>query len=229
MNDDLAKIDPLGRILFSGLWTIADREGRLEDKPEKIKACILPYDKCDVNKLLKSLADGEFIIRYQVNGKGYIAISNWKKHQNPHIKEPASEIPAPCENHTSTVQEPDENGSSPADSLNLIPDSLNLIPDSSSRPLTDKNAKVKYAEHVRMTEKEYDTLVASYGEEDAKTLIEILENYKLSSGKVYKSDYGAILSWCVKRLQDDRKQSKSPPRSNSPDSDLRKKYSVLNI
>jgi hypothetical protein len=127
MNEILAEIDPLGRILFAGLWTIADREGRLEDRPKKIKAEILPYDNCNIEKLLQSLSDKNFIIRYEVSGQKYIAIVNFSKHQNPHIKEPASSIPAPDLHRTNTVQEPDENGSSPADSLNLIPDSLNPI------------------------------------------------------------------------------------------------------
>jgi DnaD/phage-associated family protein len=135
-NDLLAEIEPLGRLLFAGLWTIADREGRLEDRPQKIKALVLPYDNCDVNHLLDELAK-EFITRYQVGGKRYIAINNWMKHQNPHKKEQSSTIPAPAPNkhHTSTVQVPNEHGSRPADSLNLIPDSLNsdslnMIPDS---------------------------------------------------------------------------------------------------
>jgi hypothetical protein len=37
-----------------------------------------------------------------VNGDSYIQISNWKKHQNPHCAEAASEIPAPVENDKST-------------------------------------------------------------------------------------------------------------------------------
>lgn len=92
-NDELAEIEPLGRILFAGLWTISDREGRLEDRPKRIKAEILPFDDCDVDKLLSDLEDKKFIIRYEVNSQRYIQILNFKKHQNPHPKEAASVIP----------------------------------------------------------------------------------------------------------------------------------------
>ncbi|MBQ0532629.1 hypothetical protein J7S73_21535 [Providencia rettgeri] len=137
-NDDLAECEPLARILFVGLWTVADREGRLEDKPRKIKAMVLPYDDADCDKLLAQLHGKNFITRYVVDGNEFIQINNWKKHQNPHMKEAASEIPeqvtqptdikeAPEKHHTSTVQEPEENQTIPADSLNLIPDSLNPI------------------------------------------------------------------------------------------------------
>lgn len=94
-NDLLAEIDPLGRLLFAGLWTIADREGRLEDRVKKIKAKILPYDDCDVDHLLDELAKREFILRYEVDGNHYIQITNFLKHQNPHHMEAPSEIPPP--------------------------------------------------------------------------------------------------------------------------------------
>ena len=104
MNDELAQINPLGRLLFIGLWTIADREGRLEDRPVRIKAETLPYDDCDVNQLLDDLAKHGFIIRYKVSGTRYIQITNFTKHQNPHKNEKASEIPAPDLYATSTVR-----------------------------------------------------------------------------------------------------------------------------
>ena len=104
-NDELAECHPLGRLLFAGLWTIADKEGRLDDRQKKIKAMLLPFDEADCDALLQQLNDHKFIIRYRVNGECYIQISNWKKHQNPHCKEAASEIPAPLENDKSTGQE----------------------------------------------------------------------------------------------------------------------------
>ncbi|EPR9643709.1 MULTISPECIES: hypothetical protein [Klebsiella/Raoultella group] len=104
-NDELAECHPLGRLLFAGLWTIADKEGRLDDRPKKIKAMLLPFDEADCDALLQQLNDHKFITRYQVNGGCYIQISNWKKHQNPHCKEAASEIPEPVENDKSTGQE----------------------------------------------------------------------------------------------------------------------------
>ena len=94
-NDDLAEIDPLGRILFIGLWTLADREGRLEDRPRRIKAEVLPYDDCDADQLLQDLHDHGFVLRYEVEGTKCIQIVNFTKHQDPHYKEKASELPAP--------------------------------------------------------------------------------------------------------------------------------------
>jgi len=152
-NDRLAECDPLARILFAALWCEADREGRLEDRPKRIKAECLPYDDADVDALLEQLARAGFIARYCIGEARYIAVLNFAKHQNPHVKEAASIIPAPdgtglagagtgqapdehsastgraqCKHSASTVQAPDENGTSPADSLLLIPDSKNPPP-----------------------------------------------------------------------------------------------------
>jgi len=88
--------------LFVGLWTQADREGRLEDRPRKIKVAILPYDDYDINESLDRLQSKEFIFRYSANGANYIQINNFLKHQYPNIKESESTIPAPCKNRTST-------------------------------------------------------------------------------------------------------------------------------
>ncbi|QLQ63921.1 MULTISPECIES: HNH endonuclease [Providencia] len=103
-NDDLAECDPYARILFVGLWTIADREGRLEDRPKKIKVLTLPFDDVNIDSLLTTLSQKGFINRYQVEGQEYIQIVNWAKHQNPHHKEIASVIPAPTD-HKDTVCE----------------------------------------------------------------------------------------------------------------------------
>lgn len=134
MNDQLGVLHPLTRILFAGLWCIADREGRLQDRPMRIKAEVLPYDNCDVDSLLNQLHDAGFVTRYEIDGYKYIQINNFSKHQNPHKNEAESVIPPPPgtileQYSTSTVQAPYKHSTNPADSLNMIPDSLNMIPE----------------------------------------------------------------------------------------------------
>jgi hypothetical protein len=104
VNSKLAECEPLTRILFAGLWCMADRAGRLDDDPKKIKVCILPYDQTDVSTMLARLQHHAFILRYEAKGNRYIQIVNFSKHQHPHIKESESTIPAPCKHRTSTVQ-----------------------------------------------------------------------------------------------------------------------------
>lgn len=95
-NDDLADCDPLARLLFAGLWTIADSNGVLEDRPRKIKAQILPYDNTDPEHLLTQLIEGGFIRRFNVDGLRLIHVVNFDRHQNPHKNEDAKyPLPSP--------------------------------------------------------------------------------------------------------------------------------------
>ena len=80
-DEHLADQKPLNRILFAGLWCLADCEGRLEDRPRYIKVEVLPYDTADVGKMLDELADGGFIRRYESGDRKYIQVVNFLKHQ----------------------------------------------------------------------------------------------------------------------------------------------------
>lgn len=137
-NDILGSLNPLARLLFSGLWCLADREGRLEDRPLRIKAEILPFDDCDVDSLLSLLHENGFITRYEAEGKKYIDIPRFTYHQHPNMKEAASEIPppnpdkkavlskAPAKHCESLVKAPNKHRESSP--LNLKPQTLNPKP-----------------------------------------------------------------------------------------------------
>ena len=59
-------------------------------------------------------------------------------------------------------------------------------------------SKTQYAEAVAMTNDEHTSLMDKLGSDEAVSwCIEKLNNYKLSSGKEYRSDYRAILSWVI--------------------------------
>lgn len=95
-NEDLVQIPFAGRLLFQGLWCLADSEGRLEDRPLRIKGEIFPYETIDVDSLLWQLADLGFIVRYEAAGMKLIWIRNFTKHQAISRKEKAagSKLPA---------------------------------------------------------------------------------------------------------------------------------------
>ncbi len=194
-NDILAELPPLARLLFVGLWCIADREGRLEDRVKRIKVEVLPYDSCNIEDLLTKLHDAGFIVRYQIEGNQYIQITNFTKHQNPHIKEQASEIPAPDLHQTSTVQVPNEHGTSPADSLNPLIDSLKPI-------VEPPHIKIQ---HLTVSKEEHEKLVAEYGLDTVKSVYEGMTNY--AKLKDYKSGYLTANNWCKRRKEKEGSKS----------------------
>lgn len=65
-----------------------------------------------------------------------------------------------------------------------------------------EETQIQFAENVSMTTDEHSALVDRLGSEGrAEKAIEILDNYKGSSGKRYKSDYRAILNWVITELE----------------------------
>jgi hypothetical protein len=96
-NEDLAACAPLTRIFFEGLWCWADREGRLADRPRRLKAEILPYDDADGEAMVAELAERGFLVRYEHGGVRLLQIVNFLKHQSPHPREVPSVLPDPDE------------------------------------------------------------------------------------------------------------------------------------
>ncbi len=146
-NEELAECTLAARLLFIGLWGLADRQGRLEDRPKRIKAELFAYVSIEVEPLLHELASrGGFILRYRIGDLDLIQILNFGKHQNPHHREAPSILPAP-EGFVVPTTEPEAErpsydlqapactgfdpligdlakGQNPADSGLLTPDSL---------------------------------------------------------------------------------------------------------
>lgn len=128
-NEILGVADPLYSLLFEGLWVLADRSGRLEDRPLRIKGEVFPYrDGLNVDAMLNWLEYNGFIRRYTAQGKKCILVLEFVKHQNPHKNETESELPAPsdeCTKHEEIGTVTEIIGSTRADSLSsdsLIPD-----------------------------------------------------------------------------------------------------------
>lgn len=95
VDDDIAALAPLTRLLFIGMWTLADREGRLEDRPARIKVQLMAYDDMDVEQALQDLERGRFIIRYEAEGKKLIQVRTFDKHQRIHHTEAKSRLEPP--------------------------------------------------------------------------------------------------------------------------------------
>lgn len=140
-NEVLGKADPFCTLLFERLWLIADRLGRLEDRPERIQVEAFPYrPTLDVESLLVWLESNRFIHRYEVQGKRYIEIIEFGKHQKPHTREVDSVIPPrptnaqpkhnPVTAHASPDHSPGSNGYQPR--LTSSSGHVALIPDSGS-------------------------------------------------------------------------------------------------
>lgn len=209
-NDELAENDPLGRLLFIGMWTIADCSGNLVWREKRIKAQILPYDNCDIKKLAINLDNSGFIRFYSDGDNLMVNIVNFSKHQNPHKneREKGSDVPKFVDTNRESIDmttltiNRDKSGlkrndstSDRADSLNLIPDSSILIPDYIE---TEKESKKELAEakpkkadldwsEIRLTDEQKDDIKgirvaakAKLTQRSLNTIIKELEKAKMA-------------------------------------------------
>jgi len=102
-DEGLATVSSWARLCFIGLWTQADREGRLEDRPSRLKARLFPFDKVNVAHLIDELVTEGCVIRYQVDGANLLYIPRFSKHQYLSKREPASTLPGIDGAQTGTV------------------------------------------------------------------------------------------------------------------------------
>lgn len=86
---------PFARLLVIGLWTDADDQGVFEWKPLQIKMRLMPGDTADVPALLAELVSAGLIAPFEVSGKRYGAVRNFRKFQRP--KKPNALHPLPAD------------------------------------------------------------------------------------------------------------------------------------
>jgi len=69
-NESMSELPVMTKLLYVGLWCMADKESRLEDNPQQIKTTVFPFDDCDVDALLDDLQGAGLILRIEAkNGR----------------------------------------------------------------------------------------------------------------------------------------------------------------
>ena len=80
-------------LVFVGLLTVSDREGRFLWKPKTLKLDILPFIDYDMDETLQLLARAGLVRSYEIAGLKYGDIPTFLKHQVINHREPDSVIP----------------------------------------------------------------------------------------------------------------------------------------
>lgn len=94
-DEDLVGVSMAARLLFLGLGVEADDKGVFEWKPLTIKMRVFPADNVDVAHMLGELSGCGAVRPYEVGGKAYGAIRNFRRFQKP--KTPNDIYPATAE------------------------------------------------------------------------------------------------------------------------------------
>ncbi|MFA5079932.1 MAG: DnaD domain protein, partial [Dehalococcoidia bacterium] len=101
------------RLLFIGMISHSDDEGRMKASPAFLKTIIFPGDSCTIPELVSYRSEtvtGGLINLYEIDGIEYLNLPNWKRFQ--YISKPyPSKIPPPPKGHkikrdSCTIPEP---------------------------------------------------------------------------------------------------------------------------
>ena len=82
-DENLVSVSAFARLLFLGLGVQADDKGVFEWKPIMLKMRIFPADNVDVSDLLAELKAINAIRGYEIDGRQFGAIRNFRKFQRP--------------------------------------------------------------------------------------------------------------------------------------------------
>lgn len=84
-SEDVAELSFMGRLLFMGLWGLADRRGVLVYKPRVIRAELFPYDDVkadDIESCVRVMCQRKMVTRYaDAEGVEFLHLTNFTKHQ----------------------------------------------------------------------------------------------------------------------------------------------------
>lgn len=154
-DEKLGLLTPMHRLLFMGLISNADDEGRLQGHPALVKSMIFPYDvditHQQVEKWLIDLHNEGLILIYEVGKQRYIWIRNFLKYQQINRPTP-SKLPAPPEDADDIKLISTESETSETAHEQLSEDSLNTheqLSESSLNTHSEKNRKEKEIEIER--------------------------------------------------------------------------------
>ncbi len=75
------KLSRDARLLFIGMLNFADDAGNFVADPKELKVRILPMNDVRIEKLIQELLEVEMLLAYEVEGRHYLNIRNFTKHQ----------------------------------------------------------------------------------------------------------------------------------------------------
>jgi len=192
-DEGFLEMSMAARLLFIGLVSHADDEGRGVASPRSLRAKVFPGDVLsdeEIRSLKDEVATHVRCMFYEHEGGEYYELGKWKSHQSV---QHAKDSTYPSSNGTVTVQSRD----STLHSNELV---------------NEIDNKIVYALHVSLSEKEHAKLEKEHGAETLALAIEKVSAYQEAHGKRYKSAAGALRQWGIRAAKEELAKGKPLPR-----------------
>ena len=95
-DEKVSKLPIQARLLYIGMWTIADDNGVLKGHPAFLKSQIFPYDDTlrvgEVSKWIDALVEARMLIPFPYEGESYYVIRTFRTHQKTDPRYPSELI-----------------------------------------------------------------------------------------------------------------------------------------
>lgn len=203
-SESFSSLSDFQKIVFIGLISLADDEGRGKANPSFIKSTLFPYDEnrrvAEVKSALGQIARCTSVQFYNVNGSDYYLLTSWKKWQK--IDKPSkSKLPPPPSN--SGVLESGVGGllseSEKNEKFDEHSTNTSRILDESSTIKKNKNKNINTTTNVvaeiGLSTEQYSSLCADIGKADCDYYILRVKAFLKKYPKANFDAYSTILKW----------------------------------
>lgn len=109
-SEQVAELPAEVQILFIGLITQADDEGRQKGSPQLVRSKIFPYADYSLQRIrewLRKLVEADLIHWYTVDGREFIELPTWEKHQR--VSHPTKSA-LPSHSEADSADAPEDSG-----------------------------------------------------------------------------------------------------------------------
>ena len=191
-SDSIDALSWFEEALFYRLIVNCDDYGRFDGRPAVIKSRLFPLKDNitakSIDAAINKLVNVELVVLYVFEGKPYLHLPSWDKHQQ--IRAKRSKYPAP------------DDGVPTSDSIcnHVIADA----PVIQSNPNTNLNPNTKESAHahgeygwVKLTDEQYNKLLEEFGEAETKRCIRYVDESAQQTGNKNKwKDWYLVVRKC---------------------------------
>ena len=206
-SEDFSKLSTLAKLVFIGLFSLADDEGRGRCNPVYLKSTLFPYEESirstDIDKTLSEISSNMSVIFYSCDGSNYYSLYNWNTWQK--IDRPSeSKIPDynpntmeklfdECSTNNRRVFAPNKNRIEKNKNIKEIEDKRNNIVETYNTYCTNLPQIQKITDKRK---KAIDTFIKEFTQEQFEEICKIANVSDFLTGKNdrnWKADFDFIM------------------------------------
>lgn len=211
-DEGFLELDPMARLLFIGLISHADDEGRGCASPRALKAKVFPADQVsddDIGAMCERMGKLMRVRFYDFGDSRYYQLDRWESHQFIKDKK-ASNIPEPDAGPVPVGGRTDAGPTPDRERTDAGPGAAPNERKKEKKEKKETAPRRVYAPSVELSEEEHAKLVAEFGASLTSECVQFLSDYKADKPYRNKSDYLTIRRWVVQAVRDrDKKAGKS--------------------